>query len=61
MVRSQEPVIRTSRRAFNNEKENAVDVRHTVCLRERHRGDTVVVSPEVGHSFCREIEPGTVQ
>ena len=58
-MRSQEPVIRTSGRAFDNEKGNAVDVRHTVCLRERHRGDTVIVSPEVGHSFCGEIESAT--
>lgn len=44
---------------FIMRKGNAVDVRHTVCLGERHRGDTVVVSPEVGHSFCGEIESAT--
>jgi hypothetical protein len=41
------PVITTSGRAFDNEKRNLVDVRHTICLRERHRGDTVIVMPRL--------------
>lgn len=49
----QESVRRTSGHAFENEKGNTAAVQHTVCLRH---GDTVIVGPKVGHSFCSEIE-----